>query len=62
VPETSMRTASEIAVSRANGNLTPGPSPLVERGERQQFPAARESPFASPLPEREGWPAAGGTG
>jgi len=60
--------ASKIAVCRANGNLTltrlqrVGPSPQAERGEQQQFPAARESPFASPLPVREGWPAAGGTG
>jgi hypothetical protein len=62
------------AVRRANGNLTltrlqrVGPSPgraergTVERGEQQQFPTARESPFASPLPEREGWPREAGTG
>jgi hypothetical protein len=60
-----MTTASKIPASKTlgvDGNLTPGPSPQAERGEPQQFPAARESPFASPLPEREGWPAAGGTG
>jgi len=57
-----MTTASKIAVCRANGNLTPNPSPQAERGEPRQFPAARESPFASPLPEREGWPREAGTG
>jgi hypothetical protein len=50
----------ENPVCRANGNLTPGPSPQAERGEQQQFPAARESPFASPLPAREGCPRSAG--
>jgi len=59
VPEPGMKTASKIAVCRANGNLTPGPSPQAERGEPQQFLAARESPFASPLPVREGCPRSG---
>jgi hypothetical protein len=68
VPEPGMRAASKGVVCRANGDLTPGPSPRVERGERQRFTTARESPFASPLlyppvaGPREGWPAAGGTG
>jgi hypothetical protein len=61
-------TASESAVCRANGDLTltrlqrVGPSPRVERGERQRFAAARDRRLSLPSRYGRGARAAGGVG